>query len=240
MSDFYREWLSIIGPERFAAINEPVPVKTNFECNEGNQIALWFSKSSMERDLKEIQRFHLHQENPEALPVRSIMHPDYRVRHVSQGTASTGFMQLQEAFEEAKTGEQIWGLMTYGTLFRHCISQKSIGYHSCNDLLKEVKNAMGDLIPAFDPKSHHVLPETDGESVLYKLSSSDANIWIANSHCNLLDNYSLRCISLTTKETDLSLAVRKDIEADLARQNQWRKDRDPGQSEVSLRGPKIN
>jgi len=240
MSDFYREWLSIIGPERFAAINEPVPVKTNFECNEGNQISLWFSKSSMERELKDMQRFHFNQKNPEDMPRRSIMHPDHRERHGSQGTASTGFMQLQEALGMAKTGEQIWGLMTYGTLFRHCISQKSIGYHSCNDLLKEVKNAMGDLIPAFDPKSHHVLPETDGESVLYKLSNSDANIWIANSHCNLLDNYSIMSISLTTKETDFCHAVRKDIEADLERENQWRKDRAPGQSEVSSRGPKIN
>jgi hypothetical protein len=240
MSDFYREWLSIIGPKRFAAINEPVPVKTNFKCNDGNQIALWFSKSSMERELKDMQRFHFNQKNPEDMPRRSIMHPDHRERHGSQGNASTGFMQLQEALGMAKTGEQIWGLMTYGTLFRHCISQKSIGCHSCNDLLKDVKNAMGDLIPAFDPKSHHVLPETDGESVLYKLSSSDANIWIANSHCNLLDNYSIRSISLTTKETDLCHAVRKDIEADIARQNQWRKDREPGQTEGSIRGPKIN
>lgn len=240
MNAYFEKWISILGQERFSSIQAPVQVKTNFDEHEGLQTSIWFLKSAMDKELKGIQRFHFDQQNPESEPQRFNLHPDHGKRHFSHGAASTGFLQLQIALDEASTKEQIWGLMVYGTLFRHCLSQKSIGYHACDDLVKEAMRAVGDLMPAFDPKSHHVLPGADVEGVLHTLSSEDANIWIANTHCNLLDNYSLRTIQLTTTDTDLSKAVRLDIEADNARQAEWRNEHKSSNTDsLNPRGPQI-
>jgi hypothetical protein len=222
---FYNEWLSILGEDRINGFREPIDVTTVFPTNDGLQAPLWFPKDRLESDIIQIQRFHLNQINPNSEPNRFSLHPDYSSRPHAHRDASSGFQQMQMALGDAETFEQIWGLMVYGTMYRHCLSQKSqyCDHYNCHVLLQAAKDAAGPHLPEFDKKSWHVMPDVDTDETLYKLPDEQANIWIANIHCRLLDTYSFKTVQLTMGETEASRSVRKEMEEETRRQIEWRK-----------------
>lgn len=199
---FYDQWVDITGQHFFKDYKAPVYVTTRFQECAGLEAALWFSSEYFDSDISELQRYHCDQRDPESEPPRLGFHPDHNERHFYHRHASDGFLAMQMALCMAKSTKQIWGLLTYGTLFRYCLSQKSKGHYVCDKLLSSAIEEAGDLLPSLDAKSWHVLPDVELQQDFVDLPDDEANRVIANHHKQLFEQYSFRLIHLVVEETD--------------------------------------